>query len=242
MKTQNIQEVVFGIHPIIELLKAKKRKIYSIYTTKPQPKAWSDITKLLPSYVTINYTTKEGLAKLANNTDHQGVVALAAPLVIRKKFFSPEKEKFLIMLDGVQDPRNLGAIMRSAYCTGIQGIIITQKSSAPINAVVIKSSAGLSEHLDIYFSPNAKTAVTELKNAGYNIYLSALSDKPNAHELTYNLPLCIVIGSEATGISRDILSSGQIVTLGQIKSDISYNASVAAGILLFNIATQNKII
>lgn len=242
IKTDKTQEIIFGIHPIVELLKAKRRKIYAIYTTKPEPKAWAEISKLLPNYTTIKYVNKDALSKLANNTDHQGVVALASPFVIRKKFFNPEKEKFIVMLDGIQDQRNLGAILRSAYCTGAQGVILTQKNSASINAVAIKSSAGLAEYLDIYQSATAKHAITELKELGYNIFLSAIGSKSNALDLQFKLPLCIVIGGEGTGISSNILNSGTIVTLPQKNSDISYNASVAAGVLLFLIATQNKLI
>lgn len=242
MKTDIKQDVIFGIHPIIELIKAKKRKLYAVFTTKPQPKAWQGLAQILPSYTKVEYIDKEKLNKLAGTTDHQGVVGLASPIIVRKKFFDASREKFLVMLDEIQDPRNLGAILRSAYCTGAQGVIITQKSSAPLNAVAIKSSAGLSEHLEIYFSQSPKHAVTELKNAGYNIYLSALTPKANALAVDYKLPLCIVIGNEGTGISPTILNSGEHITLPQITSDISYNASVAAGILLFTIATKNKII
>lgn len=242
IKLQNQQEIVFGIHPIIELLKAKKRKIIVIYTTKPQPKSWDQISKLLPSYVNIQYVNKEALNKLANSTDHQNVVALAGPIQIRKKFFNSEKEKFLLMLDGIQDPRNLGAILRSAYCTGVNGVIITQHETSPINAVALKSSAGLAEHLEIYLTMSPKAAVQELKNAGYSIFLATLEKSQNALDIELNLPLCIVIGNEATGISKSILGSGEHITLPQKTPNISYNASVAAGILLFLTATKNKII
>lgn len=236
------QEIVFGLHPVLELLKAKKRKIYSIYTIQPVPKTWHSISNLIPKYTKIFYVQKEFLNKLANSTDHQSIVAIVSPFIIRKKFFNPEKEKFLILLDGVQDPRNLGAILRSAYCTGVQGVIITQKASSPLSPIALKSSAGLAEHLDIYFSPTAKNALNQLKEAGYNIFLSVLTDKKNALNIDFKFPLCIVIGNEATGISQNILNSGQQVTLPQQSVDISYNVSVASGILLFIIATQNKII
>lgn len=242
IKTQNQQDLVFGIHPIVELLKAKKRKISVIYTTKPQPRSWEQIAKLLPSYINVQFVTKEALTKIAGTTDHQGVIALASPIQIRKKFFSPDKEKFLIMLDGIQDPRNLGAILRSAYCTGVHGVIITEKDTAPINAVALKSSAGLAEHLEIYMATSAKAAIQELKNAGYAICLTTLEKSQNALDANLTLPICIVIGNEATGISKSILGTGQHVTLPQRSPDISYNASVAAGILLFLVATKNKII
>ncbi len=238
-KTTKPQELIFGIHPIIELLKAKKRPLIALYTTKPVPKSWDQIEKLLPKQATINYVTRDALARMAGTTDHQGVVGFAGLLPIRKKFFEPSRQKFLIMIDGVQDTRNLGAILRSAYCTGVDGVIITQKNSAPLNASALKASAGLAEHLEIYESPSASAAVIELKKAGYSIYLAALGGE-NALQISYQEPLCIVIGNEATGISREILNSGQKVMLPQRTPDISYNASVAAGILLFLIGTSIK--
>ena len=233
------QELVFGIHPIVELLKAKKRSLYILYTTKPTPKSWDLIEKLLPKNVQIQYVARDVLHRLAGTTDHQGVVAWAAPFQIRKKFFEPARQQFLVMIDGVQDTRNLGAIIRSAYCTGANGIILCKKNSAPINASAIKASAGLAEHSDIYEAASAASAVIDLKKAGYNIFLAALGGE-NALEVKYPEPLCIVIGSEATGISHEIRKAGQAVMLPQRTPDISYNASVAAGILLFLIATQNK--
>lgn len=233
------RELVYGINPVLELLKAKKRSISTIYTTKEPPKAWDRIAKLLPKHAHVQFATRDILDRVAGTTDHQSVVAWASPVVIRKKFFDPSKQPFLVLLDGIQDPRNLGAILRSSYCTGADGVIITKKKSAPINAVVLKSSAGLSEHLDIYESPSAEAAVQELKANNYNIYLSAF-DGQKASQVNFELPLCLVIGSEGKGISKNILSQGTKVTLPQKTSDISYNASVAAGILLFMIAELNK--
>ncbi|MDR3647193.1 MAG: 23S rRNA (guanosine(2251)-2'-O)-methyltransferase RlmB [Candidatus Babeliales bacterium] len=242
MEKQQGMELVFGIHPIIELLNAKRRKIYTIYTTKPEPKAWPKILKLLPKYTKIEFISKEKLSKLADSTDHQGVVALASPFIIRKKFFNPEKEKFLLMLDSIQDPRNLGAILRSAHCTGVNGVIVTERNSTFLTPTAIKSSAGLVEHLEIYFAPNAKSAVDELKKAGYTIYVSNLENSKSALDVDFTLPCCVIIGNEGEGVSPSILKSGQSIKLPQVTADISYNASVAAGILLFLISTKNKII
>ena len=228
-----VQELIFGLHPIIELLKAKQRKLYIIYTTKPTPKGFRDIEELLPRGIQIQYVDRDALSKMAGTGDHQGVVAYASPLVIRKKFFDPEKQPNLLMLDGIQDVRNLGAILRSAYCTGIDGVILTQRNSAPLNAVALKSSAGLAEHLQIYYAPSASAAIVELKNVGYNLYLAVLEQGENALHVAYKQPRCLIIGSEGTGISREILKEGARITLPQRSHDISYNASVAAGILLF---------
>jgi 23S rRNA (guanosine2251-2'-O)-methyltransferase len=235
--TKKQGELIYGIHPIIELLKAKKRKLLAIYTTKPEPKSWDQVSKLLPAYVKVNYVTRITLNNMADGTDHQGVVAFTSPFVIRKKFFDSAKQPFLVMLDGIQDARNLGAILRSAYCTNADGVIMIQKGAAPLNAAALKAAAGLAEHLDIFIAPSAVAAAAELKKAGYNLYL-AIFDGEKAQKVTYQEPLCIVIGGEGFGISKEILKSGIHVTLPQKRNDISYNASVAAGILLFLVATQ----
>jgi len=235
-------QLIYGIHPIVELLKAKKRKLITLYTTKPTPKAWHKIERSLPSYpVAIQYVSREVLNKMAEGGEHQSIIALVQPPVIRKKFFDPTKHKFLVMLDSIQDARNVGAILRSAYCTGVDGVIICKKHAAPLNAAVFKASAGLAEHLDIYVAASPQAAVYELKQAGYHLYMAAFNGE-NATTISYQLPLCLVIGNEAVGITPAIAKEGVPVTLPQKSSDISYNASVAAGILLFLASTQHKLV
>lgn len=232
--------LIYGAHPIIELLKAKKRKLYCLYTTKQEPKLLDKVRPLLHTSCIIHHVSKDELTRRAGTDDHQGLVGYAvAPLEVRKKPFDPATHKLLVMLDGIQDTRNIGAIIRSAYCTGIDGIIITQKHSAPLNAAAIKASAGLAEHAVIYESPNASMAVKELKDAGYNIYLAALGGK-SISDVTFEQPAVIVIGNEGFGISPEILKVGTRVMLPQRTPDISYNASVAAGIFLFIAAQQCK--
>jgi len=231
-------ELIFGIHPIVELLKAKRRKLISLYTTKPVPQAFDEIQRVWPKYpVPIQYVAREVLDRMVGTTDHQGVVGWTTVFPFRKVFFDPKKHKCLVMIDGVQDPRNLGAILRSAYCTGVDGAIVIKRGGAQLTGIAIKSAAGLSEHLEIYAAQSAAAAVVELKNAGYAIYLATF-DGENATTCKYQSPLCAVIGGEGSGISKSILSSGVHVTLPQKASDISYNASVAAGILLFLISSR----
>ncbi len=127
------QDIVFGIHPLIELLTAKKRHVYTIYTTQLAPKAWSQIERLIPKDTVVKRVSKEHLDKLTDSDDHQNVVALVKPLQMRSSCFDPKKHPFIVLLDSIQDTRNMGAIMRSAYCTGVNGIIIPEKNSAPLS-------------------------------------------------------------------------------------------------------------
>lgn len=233
------QTFIYGIHPIIELILAKRRQLRTIYTTNPTPKAWDQIKKILPERTQIQYVSRDQLTKMVDTPDHQGVVATVGLFPIRKKFFDPARSPFLVMLDGVQDPRNLGAIIRSAYCTGADGIILCGKNGAPLNAVAIKSSAGLSEHMEIYEATSASAAMIDLKKAGYKPYLAVFNGK-DARTVDFAGPVCLVIGGEGAGISSSILNAGEKVTLPQKQADVSYNASVAAGILLFMVSSLHK--
>jgi 23S rRNA (guanosine2251-2'-O)-methyltransferase len=233
-------ELIFGIHPILELLKAKRRKLRIIYTTKPTPKAWDQIAPLLPKGIQIQYVDRETLHKLAQSTDHQGVVGYASPFGIRSTFFNPTQHKLLLMLDGIQDPRNLGAMLRSAYCTNIDGIILIKRGGVSMTPSALKAAAGLAEYLDIYVAPSIPAAAELLSQAGYHLYMAVLGKAEDAMAITYQSPSCLVIGSEGTGISGAMKKHGTLITLPQRRADISYNASVAAGILLFTIARQLK--
>src|SRR3989304_2778470 len=231
-------DLIYGIHPLIEVLKAKRRKVISIYTTKPTPKQWKEVELMLPKRpIPIQYVSRDVLHRMAGTADHQGVVAWVQSFPFRSKPFDPKKQPYLLFLDSIQDDRNLGAILRSAYCTGVQGVVMTSKHSASLNAVAIKASAGLAEHLEIQLVSNAVIGAKELKSAGYTLYL-AMFDGADATKVEYSEQCCIVIGNEGTGISKELQSYGVSVTLPQKNPDISYNASVAAGILLFTVSLK----
>ena len=227
-------ELIYGAHPIIEMLKANRRKLVGIYTTKPLPKSWNRVERYLPKSVrNIQYVSRAVLDRMTGTREHMNIAAWVSPYAYQKKIFDPKTKPFILLLDSVQDVHNLGAILRSAYCTGVDGVVLCKKQAAPLTATAIKASAGLAEHLPIYLAPSLKSAAQELKHAGYNLYMTVLDNGKDATKITYKKPLCLVIGNEATGISKDILSFGELITLPQRDPDASFNASVAAGIFLF---------
>jgi len=240
-KTKNtVGELIFGINPVLEVLKARRRKVITLYTTKPEPKGWSGVEALMPKYhVPIQYVTRDVLSRMVETTDHQGIVAWVHPLPVRKTIFAKEKSPLLLMLDGVQDPRNLGAILRSAYCTGINGVVLIKMGGSPLNAVAFKASAGLAEYLEIFIAPSVEDATASLKKEGYQLYLATF-DGDNAATTEFKGPLCLVVGSEGLGISRSILKEGKHITLPQLSPTISYNVSVAAGLLCFLVGIQHS--
>jgi len=237
---QRPMDIVYGVHGVLELLLAKRRKISMVYTTNAEIKAWPKIQKLLPAYVPIQYVTRDALEKMSGSAEHQGVVVVTVPFPFESTMFDPVKFPFLVVLDGIQDVRNLGAIIRSAYCTGVDGIVLCGRNSAPLTPAAIKASAGLAEHARIFVAPTISLAMTELQAKGYHIYLATLGGGENAYTTAYQGPAALVIGNEEMGVSKETLKRGTRILLPQRRADISYNASVAAGILLFLMGVQFK--
>jgi len=147
----------------------------------------------------------------------------------------------LLILDEIQDPHNVGAILRSAECSGVNGIIITKHNSVSITSTVVKTSAGASEHLKICQVNNLSQTIDELKKNNFWIIGSALGNAKNYNEVDYKIPTALVVGNEEKGIRKltadkcDILV--KIPMLGKIQS---LNVSVATGILLFEIIRNRQ--
>ncbi|MBP9765516.1 RNA methyltransferase [Candidatus Babeliales bacterium] len=233
-------DLVYGVHSVLEMLLAKRRKVTGVYTTETPIKAWSRIEKLIPSYIRPQTVGRDVLEKLSGSSEHQGIVVATTPFPFEKSLFEPAKFPFLVVLDGVQDVRNLGAIIRSAYCTGVDGIVLCGRNSAPLTPAAIKASAGLAEHARIFIAPSMSAALKDLQTKGYHLYLATLGEGENATQLEFKAPSALVIGNEETGVSKETLKFGTRVLLPQRRADISYNASVAAGILLFLMGVQLK--
>ena len=240
-RSTQINELLYGAHPIIEALKAGKRKLASIYTTKPVPKAWRRIERFLPKKpFAINYIPREALTKMCSTSDHMGIAAWMTPFPFKKEIFNPIKSPKILLLDAIQDVRNLGAVIRSAHCTGFDGIVLCKGHSAPLGPATLKASAGLAEHMPIFIAPSMAWAAQELKKARYNLYMAVLEKGIDTRTINFEGPTCIVIGNEASGILPQVRKFGTCITLPQQSNDISYNASVAAGILMFLVSYSHK--
>ena len=147
----------------------------------------------------------------------------------------------LLILDSIQDTHNVGAILRSAECSGVNGVIVTKHNSAPINETVAKTSAGATEHVKIAQVNNLANAIDELKENGFWIVGSSLENAKPYTEVDYKIPVALIVGNEEKGIRKltadkcDFLV--QIPMTGKLQS---LNVSVATGILLFEIIRQRS--
>lgn len=184
---------------------------------------------------------------LSEGQNAQGVVALKST----QKYFelgeliSKSKESalpLLLLLDSIQDTHNLGAILRSAECAGVDGVIITTNQSAPINEIVEKISAGAVSHLKICKVNNLVRTIEELKKKGFWIVGAHISGEKNYNQLDYKMSVALVMGNEEKGIRKLVAENCDFLVKIPMKGKIdSLNVSVSTGVLLFEILRQRNI-
>lgn len=148
----------------------------------------------------------------------------------------------LLILDSIQDTHNVGAILRSADCSGVDGIIITKHNSAPINETVVKTSAGATEHVKIAQVNNLAQTIDELKHNGFWIIGSYLEGAKEYTKVDYKMPVAVVVGNEEKGIRKLTADKCDHLIKIPMKGKIqSLNVSVATGVLLFEILRQRSL-
>ena len=238
---------IYGRNPVKEAYRAGKT-IVKLFIVKGEfDPTLNTIRKLAKEQRTVvSLVDKNTLDKMANGGNHQGVVASVTDfeycdvddiLALAKEKNEPA---LIVILDGITDPHNLGAIIRSAECFGAHGIIIPKHRSVTVNDTVIKVACGATEHILVAKVTNINDAIRELKDKGVWIYATDFDgDAPKTVNLNGNI--AIVIGSEGEGIHRltkDL--SDATLTIPQYGKVNSLNASVAAGIILYEAVRQRK--
>lgn len=195
----------------------------------------------------INYVTKERLDQMSTTGHHQGVIAHAAAYEYAQveDILNAAKEKdeapFVFVLDGIEDPHNLGAIIRTANLAGAHGVIIPKRRAVGLTATVSKTSAGALNYTPVAKVTNIATTIEELKKEGLWFVCADMGG-----ETMYNLdlkgPIGLVIGNEGEGVSRLVKEKCDFVASIPMKGDIdSLNASVAAGVLAYEIVRQRMV-
>ena len=192
----------------------------------------------------VNYVAKERLDQMSTTGKHQGVIAQAAAYEYAEleDIFAKAEEKgeapFIIILDEIEDPHNLGAIIRTANLAGAHGVIIPKRRAAGLTATVVKASAGALNYTPVVKVTNLVQTMEELKKRGI-WFVCAAMDGEMMYQLNLTGPIGLVIGNEGEGVSRLVRKSCDYVAAIPMKGDIdSLNASVAAGVLAYEIVRQ----
>jgi 23S rRNA (guanosine2251-2'-O)-methyltransferase len=239
-----------GIHAVKEALEAR-RPIDRIAIAKGrQDTRVEEIVQLARKQgVPVRFEERGQLDRLANAKDHQGVVALAAAraaadledILANANATAPGQLGLIVLLDGVEDPHNLGAIIRTALAAGAHGVVIPERRAAGLTDTVARASAGALAHLPVAKVTNLVRTMEELKEAGYWLVGLDEQGEKNYTEVDYTSPVGIVLGSEGQGLHEltrkrcDFVVS--LPTTGPVKS---LNVSVAAGVVLFEALRQRN--
>jgi 23S rRNA (guanosine2251-2'-O)-methyltransferase len=240
-----------GIHAVREALEAGRAFDRIVIARGRQDTRVEEIVKLARERnISVRFEDRGQLDRLADSKDHQGVVALAAARaaatledILAAANAGPGKgEKGLIvLLDGVEDPHNLGAIIRTALAAGAHGVLVPERRAAGLTDTVARASAGALSHMPVAKVTNLARAMEELKEAGY--WLIGLDEdaEKSYTQADYTSPVGIVLGGEGKGLHEltrkrcDFVVS--LPTVGPVKS---LNVSVAAGVVLFEAVRQRK--
>ena len=236
---------IYGIRTVIEAIKANKA-IDKIYVQKGlQGSLVRELESVLKKHGTgASYVPVEKLNKLSGK-NHQGVVALISPVefvpfesLVEEKISSKTDALFLL-LDQVSDVRNFGAILRTAECTGVDGVIIQQKGAAPVNSDTVKTSAGAVFNVPISKVPHLKDAIYYLQASGVQVIAATEKSAETIYDVDLKSSTAIIMGSEDIGISSSLLKiADQKASLPMLGSIGSLNVSVATGILLYEVLRQ----
>lgn len=194
----------------------------------------------------INYVPKERLNQMSETGSHQGVIAVVASFDyaevedILQKAKDKGEAPFLFLLDGIEDPHNLGAIIRTANLAGAHGVIITRHRAVGLTATVAKASAGAINYTPVAKVTNLGATIDELKKKGM-WFVCAAMDGTRMYDLDLKGPIGLVIGNEGEGVSRLVREKCDFTASIPMKGDIdSLNASVAAGVLAYEIVRQRQ--
>ena len=250
MKEKNNKETfddqIEGRNAVLELLNSNK-DINKIFVQNGEKHG--SINKIIAmakeSKIVVVEAQKSKLDEMSNTKNHQGVIAIVPPfeycevediIVVAK---NKNEDPFIIILDGIEDPHNLGSIIRTAETAGVHGIIIPKRRAASVNSTVNKTSAGAAQYMKIARVNNINETIKTLKENGVWICGTDMQTDTLYYNQEYKMPIAIVIGSEGFGMSRLTKENCDMLVKIPMKGKItSLNASVSAGIIMYEAAKQ----
>ena len=246
MKEQKFDDQVEGRNSVLELLESGK-DINKIYVTRGEKHG--SINKILAiakqRKVIIVEKDKKQMDEMAQQENYQGVIAIVPPFEYVEiediLNFAKERQEapFVLILDGIEDPHNLGSIIRTAETAGVHGIIIPKRRAASVNSTVNKTSAGAVEYMKIARVTNISDAIEKLKQAGLWICGTDINTNKYYYNQDLTGPLGIVIGNEGKGIGEKVRKNCDFLVKIPMKGKVtSLNAAVSAGIIIYEAVKQ----
>lgn len=239
--------MIFGIRAVIEAVIADK-EVDKVFVRRDMS---NEITKelykvLVGKQVPVIKVPEEKLTRLTRK-NHQGVIGFITPITyqhiedIIPTLYEEGKTPFIVVLDGVTDVRNFGAIARTCECAGVHAIVVPLRGGAPANADAVKTSAGALLNIPVCREPDLNKAIRYLQSSGLTVVAASEKTKKSYTEADYSNPIAILMGSEDEGISPENLRiCDEMVAIPVLGNIQSLNVSVAAGVLIYEALKQRK--
>jgi len=238
------EELIYGRHPVLDAIRAGRELDKVMLQRGTRGEFEKEVRALCKEHdIPLQYAPKERLQKWTKG-NHQGIIALLAMIPYYRledlipMLYEREDVPLIVVLDGVTDVRNFGAIARTAECAGAHALVIPRKGAARINADAMKTSVGALAHLPVCREDSLNNAIDLLKMSGIQVFASDLKGEKILHELDFTVPTAIVLGSEDEGVSHGILNKSERFVIPQKGKTDSYNVSVAAGMMLYEVLRQ----
>lgn len=240
----NCDELVFGVNPVKEALSGQ-RDVFELFVqiSATDHRLESILKKAHERGIAVHRRDREALTKLCASSHHQGVALRVAPFPYSEieDLIAMEGDGFLLLLDGIQDPHNLGALIRSAACAGATGVILPKDRACGITSTVEKSSAGAVETIPVARVTNVCATLDYLKSNGYWVYGLAGEAGSSLYATSFSGNIVLVIGNEGEGIRQLVQKKCDVLMAIPHYGGIgSLNASVAGGIALFEVARNRS--
>src|SRR5215469_3164697 len=243
----NAMDVLFGIHSVEEALRARSRSLDHLEVARERhdQRLQAVIDLARQEGVSLRFAPREQLDRLARTKSHQGVVAVVAgkqyseldEILAHKR----GEHSFVVVLDGIEDPHNLGALIRTADGAGADGIVIPERRAAAVNATVAKASAGASEHVNIARVVNLARALEEIKER--NVWIVGLDERGDRSydQVDYQMDCAIVLGAEGHGL-HDLVRKkcDYLVSIPMAGKVPSLNVSVAGAVVMYEVGRQRR--
>ncbi|HEY8365093.1 MAG TPA: 23S rRNA (guanosine(2251)-2'-O)-methyltransferase RlmB [Haloplasmataceae bacterium] len=239
-----MSELIYGKNTIMEMIKSG-HPIEEIWITEAlYNKEKSIISYLMKNNIKYHISERKKMDSMVNG-NHQGIIAKISPFPyyeisdILNEAKKKQEMPFIVILDGLEDPHNLGAILRTADCCGVHGIIIPKNRSVSLNATVAKLSTGAIKYVKVAQVTNLTNVINQLKKEGLWIIGCDNNTDMDYRKMDAKVPIAIVIGSEGKGISRLVKENCDLLVKLPMKGHItSLNASVATSIILYEVLNQ----
>lgn len=238
--------IIIGRNPVTEALKAG-REVDKLLVTSREGSMIKILALAKEQGIPVMYVEKAAIDRIANGKAHQGVCAYVSPYAystvddILANASEKEEDPFIIILDGLEDPHNLGAIMRTAECAGAHGIIIPKRHSCGLTETVAKASAGAIEYMPVAKVTNIAQTIDELKERGIWVAACDMGGK-EYYRTDMSGKIAVVIGSEGFGVSKLVREKCDfVVSMPMVGKINSLNASNAAAVVIYEIRKQRDV-